>query len=189
MSKAAKPFYPSALSCRAIASSEPGPCSHIPTRRRLRLSTMSCRYAVGNDRCQYESYTHCFRLRPSRAEEEVYVQSFPDPGAKLIVSSDGGTEPAWSPTGRELFYRQRDAMMTVVVDTEPELNLGAPSRLFERAYVATVSTVRNYDVSADGQRFIMVERVDADGDDGETLYFDVVLNWPDLLDRNIPAAN
>ena len=50
--------YPSALSCRAIASSEPGPCSHIPTRRRLRLSTMSCRYAVGNDRCQYESYTH-----------------------------------------------------------------------------------------------------------------------------------
>ena len=33
-------------------SSEPGPCSHIPTRRRLRLSTMSCRYCA----CQYESY-------------------------------------------------------------------------------------------------------------------------------------
>ena len=45
--------------------SEPGPCSH-PTRRRLRLSTMSCRYAVGNDRCQYESYTHPRRKKIAR---------------------------------------------------------------------------------------------------------------------------
>ena len=58
MGRARRPSHSIALSCRAIASSEPGPCSHIPTRRRLRLSTMSCRYAVGNDRCQYESYTH-----------------------------------------------------------------------------------------------------------------------------------
>jgi Tol biopolymer transport system component len=82
-------------------------------------------------------------------QEEVYVQSFPDSGAKLIVSSDGGTEPAWSPTGRELFYRQGDAMMAVVVDTEPELHLGERSQLFEHPYQPTLSMVRNYDVSPD----------------------------------------
>ena len=72
------PFYPSALSCRAIASSEPGPCSHIPTRRRLRLSTMSCRYAVGNDRCQYESYTQIILIRSPRVAEHDVLRAFPE---------------------------------------------------------------------------------------------------------------
>ncbi len=46
----------------------------------------------------------------------------------------------------------------------------------------TASTVRNYDVRPDGQRFIMVERVDADIGDNEIAFFDVVLNWHELLD-------
>ena len=61
MGRARRPSHSILPRSRAEQSlREPGPCSHIPTRRRLRLSTMSCRYAVGNDRCQYESYTQCF---------------------------------------------------------------------------------------------------------------------------------
>src|SRR5262249_21977072 len=37
--------------------------------------------------------------------DEVYVQSYPRPGAKFQVSIDGGGEPVWSPSGHELFYR------------------------------------------------------------------------------------
>jgi hypothetical protein len=38
----------------------------------------------------------------------IYVQAFPGPGVKYPVSSDGGTEPRWSGSGRELFFRSED---------------------------------------------------------------------------------
>ena len=45
--------------------------------------------------------------------DEVYVQPFPGPGAKWLVSTDGGREPVWGRDGRELFYRAGDLMMAV----------------------------------------------------------------------------
>jgi serine/threonine protein kinase len=66
---------------------------------------------------------------------EVYVQSFPGPGGKWRISSDGGTEPAWSPSGRELFYRQGSKMMVVDVMTQGSFSAGKSKVLFERPYV------------------------------------------------------
>ena len=34
---------------------------------------------------------------------EVYVQSYPGPGSRWLISADGGDDPVWSPNGRELF--------------------------------------------------------------------------------------
>jgi dipeptidyl aminopeptidase/acylaminoacyl peptidase len=44
---------------------------------------------------------------------QVYVRSFPDKGGKWQVSNDGGLDPEWSPTGRELFFRTADNWIMV----------------------------------------------------------------------------
>ena len=60
---------------------------------------------------------------------EVYVRSYPDLERKWQISSDGGVEPAWSPDGRELFYRDEEGrVMTVVpITIEPDFSPGRPS--------------------------------------------------------------
>ena len=90
---------------------------------------------------------------------EVYVQPFPTSGGKWQVSTDGGTEPAWNRNGRELFFRSGDRMMAVDVTTQPSFSSGRPRMLFQGKYVRSEFPLTGtaYDVTADGQRFLMVE--------------------------------
>jgi hypothetical protein len=120
---------------------------------------------------------------------EVYVQAFPGPGAKEQISNEGGTDPVWARNGRELFYRARDSMMAVEVSVEPTLSAGRPQKLWEGKYTHGTSSScgmpglssSNYDVSPDGQRFLMID------DDEENAITSreviVVLNWADELRR------
>ena len=63
----------------------------------------------------------------------------------------------WSPDGSELFYRNENAMMRVSVTTEPELAPSKPSLLFEGEYLLDfIRQTANYDVSPDGERFVML---------------------------------
>jgi Tol biopolymer transport system component len=57
---------------------------------------------------------------------EICVRPFPGPGEKVTISTDGGNEPVWAPSGREIFYRNGDAMMSVSVSTGPSLKTGRP---------------------------------------------------------------
>ena len=114
--------------------------------------------------------------------DELYLQPFPGPGGKVPVSIEGGVAPAWSPTGRELFYLSDDSMMSVVVTTG---TVGAPKFLFERPDIKRSTRITgeaNYDVSADGERFLMV----VSGDRSSQLH--VVLNWFDELERLVPSV-
>ncbi len=86
---------------------------------------------------------------------EVYVRPYPDPGARVPVSVQGGSEPAWSRDGRELFYRSGDSMMLATVSLSPTFAVSARRRLFVGSYLTGV-TFRQYDVSPDGQHFVMV---------------------------------
>ena len=61
---------------------------------------------------------------------EVYVNSFPDPGGRRQVSIDGGTEPVWSPDGTELFYRNGAALMAAAVETTPDFRVRSREVLF-----------------------------------------------------------
>jgi serine/threonine-protein kinase len=103
---------------------------------------------------------------------EVYVQPFPGPGAKWLISIDGGTEPAWSLDGRELFFRNGDALMSAAVSTTGDFKSARPQVIFEARY-ATVDGARNYDVAPDKPSFVVV-RNDGNGDGAQ---FNVVLNW------------
>src|SRR5271157_62385 len=117
---------------------------------------------------------------------EVYVQLFPGPGGKYQISTEGGTEPVWNPKGRELFYRSGGKMMAVDIATQPSFSAGKPKVLFEGHYQPTPLTFPNYDVSADGQRFLMLKPVEAG--EGAPTQINVVLNWFEELKRRVPAG-
>jgi serine/threonine-protein kinase len=88
-------------------------------------------------------------------QSEVYVQEFPGPGGKWLVSDQGGTEPRWSRDGRELFFRTSTHFMSAVVQTTPVFRLLELRELFPDSYLRQVQN-RRYDVHPDGNHFLMV---------------------------------
>jgi len=117
---------------------------------------------------------------------EIYVQPYPGPGGKWQISTEGGAEPLWNPNGRELFYRSGDKMMAVDIATQPSFSAGKPRVLFEGRYHPAYGTATNYDVSPDGQRFLMIKPNEA-GEAAPT-QINVVLNWFEELKRRVPAG-
>jgi Tol biopolymer transport system component len=117
---------------------------------------------------------------------EIYVQSYPGPGGKWQVSTEGGTEPVWNPNGRELFYRSGDKMMAVDVSAQPSFSPGTPRALFERHYRLTPfpQTIPTYDVSPDGQRFLMIKE-----NEQASTQINIVLNWLEELKQRVPTGN
>ena len=105
---------------------------------------------------------------------EVYVRRLDDPGAgRTQVSVDGGEEPRWAHSGRELFFRSRRGDM-MVIDVTPgdTFSAGSPRVLFSAAAMSVDPFHRTYDLSRDDQRFVMVHRTA--NDVGELV---LTLNW------------
>jgi len=118
---------------------------------------------------------------------EVYVQPFPGLGPKIQISNAGGSDPMWRRMGGELYYREGDKMMMVTVVTSgSELKASAPKMLFKGNYYEGTGascemggpSAANYDVTPDGQRFLMV-RDDSKAGFGTSAI--VVLNWAEEL--------
>jgi serine/threonine-protein kinase len=91
----------------------------------------------------------------------VYVVPFPDVGsARWAVSTMGGSEPVWSHDGRELFHRTLAGdLVAVPVSTSPTFSMGTPRVLFPAGEYRSYLNHRQYDVSPDGQRFLMLRAV------------------------------
>jgi hypothetical protein len=85
-----------------------------------------------------------------------------------------------------LFYRNGDKMMAVDITTQPSFTAGKPRVLFEGHYVPPPGTTPNYDVSPDGQRFLMTKPSDAG--DAAPAQINVVLNWFEELKRLAPTT-
>ena len=85
---------------------------------------------------------------------EVYVAPFPGPGGKWQVSTGGGNSPRWRHDGTELFYRAPDdTLMVAAVNGKGEsFGVGVVKSLFQ---ARTAGTGIPYDVSADGQHFLL----------------------------------
>jgi dipeptidyl aminopeptidase/acylaminoacyl peptidase len=116
--------------------------------------------------------------------DEIYVQPYPGTG-KWQISTEGGTEPLWNRNGRELFYRSGDKMMGVEITTQPEFSAGTPKALFEGRYQPS-PILNNYDVSPDGQRFLMLKP--SETREAAPTQINVVLNWFEELKRRVPAG-
>jgi hypothetical protein len=118
-------------------------------------------------------------------QEEVYVRPFPDAKREVFrVSSEGGRSPAWSPAGGELFFVNGSTLHAVAVQLTPAFRHGRPVALFDRPSVlwdARGQTTRGggyrmYDVSRDGQRFL-VAKLGADDPATPRHSIVVVHNW------------
>jgi serine/threonine-protein kinase len=118
---------------------------------------------------------------------EIYVKPYPGPGGKWQISTEGGTEPTWNMNGRELFYRSGDKMMAVDIATQTGFVAGKPRMLFERRYVPTPGTNSNYDVSPNGQRFLMLKP--SETTEAAPTQINVVLNWFEELKLKAPTGN
>ena len=104
---------------------------------------------------------------------EVYVMRFPSGQGRWQVSSGGGLYPRWNGDGTELFFVSGDDLMAVEVSTRGVFQPGNPKALFSTSMVGARNLTFNYDVSADGQRFVVVQQADA----GETPTITVIENW------------
>jgi Tol biopolymer transport system component len=114
---------------------------------------------------------------------EVYVQSHPPGRGRWLVSAGGGTEPVWSADGRELFYRNADAMMAVPISAGADFSAGKPAKLFERSLKRGIYDSLSYDVTADGQSFLMIERDLV----AAPTQLNVVLDWQEELRQRVPV--
>jgi hypothetical protein len=116
---------------------------------------------------------------------DVYVQPFPGPGEKRRVSPSGGSNPAWSRDGRELYFLSGDrdicTMFTVDVSTAGGFQASAPRLLFKGPYWIT-TPLRSYDVTPDGQ-FIMSRRQSPPDEPVTGLH--VILGWAGTLTQRV----
>jgi Tol biopolymer transport system component len=123
---------------------------------------------------------------------EVYVHPFPGQGGRVQISTQGGLEPVWSRNGRELFYRSGDRMMAVEISSPRDssgafpsgFSASAPRLLFEGHYQYSGLVSSDYDVSQDGQRFLMVQ---SSGPEQTPTQIRVVLNWFTELRQRVPV--
>ncbi len=105
---------------------------------------------------------------------EVYVREFQGSGRSWRVSINGGSLPRWRRDGKELFYFSGEKLMAVDVKAGgSSFEPGVPKLLFEK------NGTRNYDVSGDGQRFLVAVPVEESSSEPIT----VVLNWTADLKR------
>jgi len=120
---------------------------------------------------------------------QIYVRPFPDVNSgRWQVSPGGGTKPVWARSGRELFYLDANGALTAVsIQTTPTLSAGNPTKLFDTRYPSAFNA-RSYDVSPDGQRFLMIKDTQApeQATNSAPASIIVVLNWHEELKARLP---
>ena len=116
---------------------------------------------------------------------EVWAKPYPT-GAARRVSPDGGWAPLWSPDGAELFYLRDNGneVWAAGIEVESEVRVGAATMLFAGSYQPSGDTGYGYDVSDDGQRFLMVQTDPTEWIANELV---VVTNWLEELERLVPV--
>ena len=131
-------------------------------------------------------------LTQETGQREIYIRPYPGPGGQRTVSVGGGREPVWASNG-ELFYRSLAGEQTFVVSvtTVPALSVGTPVQVFRGSYYVspTGSPRPQYDVTSDGQRFLML--TPGPGTDTTSVarsHFVVVENWFEELKRRVPTT-
>jgi len=123
-------------------------------------------------------------------QREVYVLPFPDVNdGKWQISTGGGGEPIWSRNGIEIFYRNADKMMAVPVSAEAVFTPGKPIELFEGRYAVDPfsNDMHNYDVTADGQAFVMIREFWGNELQSGIDTITLVQNWFEELKRLVPT--
>jgi serine/threonine-protein kinase len=120
---------------------------------------------------------------------EVYVRPYPDVNkGRWQVSTGGGSKPLWNPNGRELFYYlEPGTLMSAPVESGTMFKAGTPQVIFQGQYFKGGSG-RQYSVSPDGRRFLMIKNVASTNADAPLPQIVIVQNWFEELKRRVPAG-
>jgi Tol biopolymer transport system component len=113
---------------------------------------------------------------------EIYVSPFPSGAGKWQVSSAGGQEPRWRQDGKELFYVSAEGkMMALAVTAGASFKADSPVALFQthRRQPVSLPDVFSYDVSGDGQKFLILTKVD----EANAAPLSVLLNWASEMEK------
>jgi serine/threonine-protein kinase len=94
-----------------------------------------------------------------QGEENIYVTTFPQPGARWRISESRGSVPRWSDDGTQLYWTERNAIMVSdVIYSDSGVDFSPPRKLFDRRPINwTEAYFDGFDVSSDGTRFVVVE--------------------------------
>jgi Tol biopolymer transport system component len=142
-----------------VRSDEEGSIGHLRARR-LRGDTALVPIVIGKDHSneavlspdgRWLAYTIL-----TNGRRDIYITSFPNPTSTQIVSRDGGTEPRWGHSGRELFFRGPRQMMVVEVTLGSTFAAGTPRGLFDLTGYRSARNRQQYDVAPDDQHFVMI---------------------------------
>jgi serine/threonine-protein kinase len=118
-------------------------------------------------------------------QPNVYVRPFPEADAEIQVSANGGEEPVWARNGSELYYRNgAQEMVAVPVLPGSEFLSGPEQVLFDASAYRSDFWHAAYDVTVDGERFVMIRNSDSGSLDEELI---VVENWFEELEQLVPT--
>jgi eukaryotic-like serine/threonine-protein kinase len=115
---------------------------------------------------------------------EVFVRRFPEGDRKVQISNEGGTEPVWSHDGHELFYRSGNKMLSVATTMIQDTFRASKQEVLFETPGLLPSGIRNYDVTSDGRRFLMVKGSEQAA---TATHINVVLNWFTELQQRVPV--
>jgi eukaryotic-like serine/threonine-protein kinase len=95
---------------------------------------------------------------------EVYLKAFPNGKGKRKLSSEGGVMPRWNGRGDELFYVEKNTLMSVQLNPRSGEVLSEPNPLFSKEWARASGVEQqsreNYDVFSDGQSFVISQLID-----------------------------
>ena len=122
---------------------------------------------------------------------EIYVRPFPDVNSgHWQVSTAGGTRPLWARNGQELFYASpTGALMRVGVERASSWAATTPTLLVKEGYftIPDGTLGRTYDITPDGQRFLMIKEAGGTDQTAAPLQIIVVQHWTEELKRLVPT--
>ena len=107
---------------------------------------------------------------------QLCVAPFPGPGARIVVSTAGGSSPKWRGDGQELFYVSDDLTLISarVQESATEFRVLSSQPLFR---LQLPFNVGSYDVTRDGKRFLVSARSLKE----QTAPLTIITNWPALV--------
>jgi len=120
-------------------------------------------------------------------QTEIYVRPCSGIGETIKVSREGGKEPVWARSGKQIFYRSLDwrQMWAVNVRTDPDFSPGKPRLLFEKRGLGIAIPVRGYDISLDDQFFLMVKLEEREPQPVTEMI--LIQNWFEELKQLVPT--
>jgi eukaryotic-like serine/threonine-protein kinase len=144
---------------------------------RVRATPFNEKFAAFSPNGKWLAY-----ISDQSGRDELWLHAYASSRPDVMVSTDGGTEPVWSPDGRELFFRRGVELRAVAIDPDNG-RTGPTTVVFVQPYeLSPAETGRpNYDVLPDGSAFVMVRS------EPPVTHLRMVFNWLDELRMQLPG--